>query len=776
MSYFPPEVYVADIYPKNPPGFLVGDYQIPRMDTNGALITRAAVTSSEGSFYDPFAGVVLGAGWTNHPGTGGTISVANSICSIVSGTTAADEVYVQRPTMSTPLTFIFVLSVSQRIANQDIYFGFGDHATIPSSDTMFARFHLTGTDATKICCETQSSSDTGGNEGLNTQLLIPIGSTTATKLIYRIDMDATKTRFWVGLTLDSLLLIATRSIQTPTPSFPMYQRVRFLNGTTPATPTTLSIDTVSTENYNVVETRVREDGLVGITQNVLASVVNSSITNLTSVGNSRTFTGLGEGTLNVAGIQVSLFADQNCLVKIQQSPNGSDWDITDQYTYAASSSFGITVQAVASFYRVVVTSLVDTGLFRLQTCLCPVVESLPRSLDYNGNFKIAAPIDVVGFEHKNTPMGEGRSVEPVRLVGGDFEGYTIDQSFWLAVASGAGAVATQAGSTLTLNAGTAAAGISSCYSLQRARYVGGSSNRYRSVVAIDAGVANNTRRWGASRIANYNFTVSVGTPTVGNTYSNNSQYFTILYINGATVYCYGTGAPTATGTLTFVSGPGAGNLTYTARTTQSYSTDGAWFQMSGTTFSIVTMIAGSPSVVSSGSFNGHNGYTFAPGTGTHTYEIYWTNSKVWFAVDGKLLHVVTAVTDWTNYMTLHCFQDAVNSVITTSANLYVKVSTIYRLGALDTSSLYKNITSATTTICKYGAGTFKRIVINNIVAGTITVYDNWAAVGSIIGTITVPGGGGGGGFAGNTIVYDVPFFFGLTIVTSVGMDLTVIYE
>jgi hypothetical protein len=778
MSYFPsPESYVADIYPRGNANYTIGTYQQSRMDTNGALVTRGAVLTDEGSFYDPFAGVALGSSWTSHPGTGGTISVANSTCSIASGTTAADEIYIYRATKFVPLTFIFVLSVSQRIANQDIYFGFGDNATAPSSDTMFARFHLTGTNNTQICCETQSSADTGGNEGLNTQILIPIGATTASKLIYRIDVDNVKTRFWIGLSLDSMILLATRSINVPNLSTTMYQRVRILNGTTPATPTTISIDTISTANYNVLETRVREGGLIGVTQNVTASVVNSSITNLTSGGNSRTFTGTGESTLNVSGIQVSLFADQNCLIKVQQSSNGTDWDISDQFNYTASANFGNTVQAISSYFRVVVTSLVDTTVFRLQSCLCPIVEALPRSLDANGNLKIASQVDSYGFVSSNTPIGESRSITPVRLIGADFEGYFIDPNFWTAAtAGGSGAAVTQAGGSVTLTSGTAAS-TTTLYSVRRAKYTSGASNRYRGVVQIDAGTANNTRRWGAAFINNYNFTISVGTPTIGNTYSNNSQYFTVTYISGATIHCYGTGAPTASGTLTFVSGPGSGNLTYTANAVEAYPTDGAWFQMSGTTFSIVTMIAGVPSTVSSGSFNGSLGYTFAPGTNVNTYEIYWTNSSVWFVVGGALLHKVSASTaDWSNFTSLNVFSDTINSGAATSVNMYIRVASIYRLGSLVGLSIYKHIATAGTYVCKYSGGLLKNIAVNTIVGGTVTIYDNWAAVGNVLGVITVPGGGGAGSFVGNTVVYDIPFYYGLTIVTSANTDITISYE
>jgi len=776
MSYFPSqEAYVADWYPDGKTNYAIGDTQPIHVDVGGNLICRSAVLTDEGSFYEPFAGSTLPVAWTSVVGTGGSVSVANSICSIVCGTTAAVQTYIYRQTDYPPLTFTFILSISQRIANQDIYFGYGDSSSDPTTDTMFARFHFYGTDNTRVSCETQSSADTGGSEGLNTQIILPIGANTAALLLYRIENDGKKVRFFVGKTLDTLVLLVTYSTQIPNPYTVMYQRVRCLNGTTPATSTTISVDTIACSNFNIVDTSVAGGGTIGVTQTVTASVVNSSTTNLTAGGNSRTFTGLTESALFVSGIQVALFADQNCFIKVQQSPDGSNWDITDQYAYQANASFGVTIQSVSSYFRVVVTSLADTTVFRLQSCLTPITEPLPRALDPNGNLTITNPEDLNGIQSFNTPTGEQRTISPVRLIGADFEGYTIDPSFWIAASAGAGASVSQAGGTLTLVNGTGAAGTVTCYSVRRARYVGGISNRYRGVIQLgDTGTANNTRRWGAAYIANYNFTISGGTPTVGNTYSNNSQYFTCLWVNGATIHCYGTGAPTATGTLTFVSGPGAGNLTYTAFAAEAVPTDGAWFQVSGTTFSIVTMIAGSPSTVSSGSFNGYVGYNYALTTNVATYEIYWTNSSVWFMIGSQLLHKFSAVaTDWSNALSLQVFQDSINVGAATSVSMKVRVATIARMGVLTTLPIYRSITSAATTVCKYGGGTLQSILVNTPTAGTITLYDNFAAVGPTFAVLTTTAGISSEPFATR---FDCPFFNGLTVVTSATVNITVVYE
>lgn len=84
---------------------------------------------------------------------------------------------------------------------------------------------------------------------------------------------------------------------------------------------------------------------------------------------------------------------------------------------------------------------------------------------------------------------------------------------------------------------------------------------------------------------------------------------------------------------------------------------------------------------------------------------------------------------------------------------------------------YLNITNKFTTTVKSGGGILHTICVNTPAgAETITIYDNTAASGTKIGTITV--------FASTNpcLTYDVNFTTGLTIVTSTdSFDLTVSY-
>lgn len=96
-------------------------------------------------------------------------------------------------------------------------------------------------------------------------------------------------------------------------------------------------------------------------------------------------------------------------------------------------------------------------------------------------------------------------------------------------------------------------------------------------------------------------------------------------------------------------------------------------------------------------------------------------------------------------------------------------------GGLDAfSNSDTNITSATTTVIKSGSGTLVRITNNRKVAnGVITIYDNTAASGTKIGTITNPATLLD---SAQTFEYGCAFVNGLTIVTSSTDDITVIWR
>jgi hypothetical protein len=114
---------------------------------------------------------------------------------------------------------------------------------------------------------------------------------------------------------------------------------------------------------------------------------------------------VGTGVLvtGISGIRVSLKTDQPCTVQVQQSPDNSNWDVIDTYSTLPNVGAGWTVQAISSYFRVVVlnTGTAATTYFRLKTTLCPVVEALPRSLSADGRLRVEATF---GTAKSNIPL------------------------------------------------------------------------------------------------------------------------------------------------------------------------------------------------------------------------------------------------------------------------------------------------------------------------------------------------------------------------------------
>jgi hypothetical protein len=442
------------------------------------------------------------------------------------------------------------------------------------------------------------------------------------------------------------------------------------------------------------------------------------------------------------------------------------------------------VQAISSYVRVIVTntSLVNQTYLRLQTILCPIASAEPRALTETGTMKtsIYSIEDDYGFEVENTPMGEMRVVTPTRLAGSSFDGATVDPSFWT-VTNTSGGTSTQASATLIMATNTTANGATLLSSVRKARYVGGSGMCFRMVMRLgDTGTASNKRRWGIGVVGNYNITITSASIVAGDVYTNNAQQFTVLHTaTTTTMIANGTGNPGAGAqTYTRVSGTGPATLTGSAFAAGTTIVDGAWFQLNGSTFSVVTAKRGTETPVDTGSFNGALGATYNPPSTVTTYEIYWTNSKVWFVIEDQILHTFFgSTTAWTSTMNQYIVADNVNSGgSTTAVNMYIRVASIRRLGPLTSQPISKYQSGTTAgVICKYSAGNLHGITISNITnnGSVVTLLDGISAGGG--NTIW------SGTFQQNTnFSFDfkgLPFYNGLTlIIATQTATVTVIYE
>lgn len=206
------------------------------------------------------------------------------------------------------------------------------------------------------------------------------------------------------------------------------------------------------------------------------------------------------------------------------------------------------------------------------------------------------------------------------------------------------------------------------------------------------------------------------------------------------------------------------------------TTDGAYFQLSGTTLNIVTLKNSSPTAVASGSWNGSSAtYTL---TNCTTYEIYWTNKSVYFVINGTLVHTVTTTTaTWADTLNFQVFAETINSnSLQTSQTIVIRVNTIVRLGKEFSVPRYYYFASGTTaaTVLKRAPGTLHRVIVaQSANTGTFTLWDNTAA-----STTTIFASGSLSAKSDPyTIEFGTPFYTGLTLtVATANVGLTVVYE
>lgn len=454
-----------------------------------------------------------------------------------------------------------------------------------------------------------------------------------------------------------------------------------------------------------------------LSQNVIVSTLNSSTGN---IGAGATFTGIGDSTLNCAGIQVSFYCDQNCTIYVEQSIDNIYWDISDTFKYYALSSFGTTVQATSSYARIRILNLntvTPTSTFRLSTVFCPIVEAVPRALDSDGFFKtsINNMIDTYGFSIHNTAQGEMKTVIPVKLVGTIFDGNVVDSNFWSVTNVGTGTT-TQSGSVLTMATGSTANSTTTMTSNRRARYMAGASLAYGAVLRTSTGVVNNKRRWGVA---------------------------------------YGASLP-ATPTIT----------------------DAALFQLDGTTLSVVTINTSTPNVISSGSFNGQWGKTYILDNNYHTFEIIWSGSRCIMIIDNIVLHsFASSNTPLSGTLSHYIFMDNVNSNGISSNNIMqCRTASIRRMGQVASQPTYKYQSGTTAgIICKYGPGNIHKAIISGVANNSVvTLYDGLSTGGTVLWST--------GSQGTNTVPYNIhfdslPFYTGLFFTITVSnSNLLLIYE
>jgi hypothetical protein len=426
--------------------------------------------------------------------------------------------------------------------------------------------------------------------------------------------------------------------------------------------------------------KVTPDGGICTNQNIMVNAGCSSTENLAA---GATFTGVVDLNIFASGIQVLLKTDQNCTVFVEQSSDGVEWDVIDQYDYfAGGDDFGITVMCVGVYYRVLVTNvgIAATTFFRLQTISVPFVSPLPRSLTATGDLRVAvnALTDHYGIQQYFAPNGETVALPLYKLVGDAFFDGVIDSTVWGSTLVGSGN-AVASGGQLVMTTGATANSSAHVHSMHVGRFTGLAPNKCRIPLQCpDGGTANNTRRWG------------VGTAADG-------AYFDIT---GTTVSCYTRKA-------------GVDTLRATAGTLNGQF---------GKTFTM-----------------GVNSHFFE--------IIYQPRQVVWLADNKVIHTFSAAAATWTESLHLPLFYENFNSNgSTTDVTLQVRLGAIARFGIPQTQldGYWQAGTTAGVQL-KLGPGNVWGIALSGVANNaTVTLYDGTSTAGVVIystgamGSQTIP--------------------------------------
>jgi hypothetical protein len=295
---------------------------------------------------DDFSGTSLNSGnWTvtQKGGTATTYSVANSILTINAQTQANDYiVFTSTKTFSIPFRVQFLLSASQRIANNNLYLELVNAsgttttafaATAVTSGTTQVAYAITGTTATtgNVVAQNQgvkSTADTG----------VTI-ATTASYSVYEIDAYIDAVDYSTRTTDVASAQAANSTMRQRTvldAGEAYYVQIRSLNGgTAPASNTAFNIEAVVIQD--TTDTVVAISG--GRGNNAADRAVPVTVENTTTVSSSGTATVTPAAITAVTG---SITTSSTSVVSASTNSLGGYAEVSIHGTYAGVS-FGITV-------------------------------------------------------------------------------------------------------------------------------------------------------------------------------------------------------------------------------------------------------------------------------------------------------------------------------------------------------------------------------------------------------------------------------------------------
>lgn len=111
-------------------------------------------------------------------------------------------------------------------------------------------------------------------------------------------------------------------------------------------------------------------------ETLLTSLVSTNNSSTATLSGGAGFTGTSDDIKDYGMITVTVFTDQASAtdgLSLQQSSNGTNWDLVDTYTISASAAKTISLPRQARYFRIVYTNgATPNTVFRLQTIFTPV--------------------------------------------------------------------------------------------------------------------------------------------------------------------------------------------------------------------------------------------------------------------------------------------------------------------------------------------------------------------------------------------------------------------
>jgi len=207
------------------------------------------INTLQNTWRDDFAGSSLNSAWQLvQQGSGHTISVANSVLSIATGTTANTETIIRSvKSFTVPFRVWFIYYLSQRIANQEFYL-----EVINSAGDMVAQWLFDETSATTGKYNVTNSGTAGTASSVT---ITSTGSYSIAEIELFPDEVYFATRAVDSTSAKAYTYCRTRLIPDPTQEY--YVRIRAKNlSTAPASSTTLYIDAVVVQDIAELTTEI----------------------------------------------------------------------------------------------------------------------------------------------------------------------------------------------------------------------------------------------------------------------------------------------------------------------------------------------------------------------------------------------------------------------------------------------------------------------------------------------------------------------------------------